>query len=169
MSDEYHDERAIARKYGIRELHYPEGEQVKALCQYLAGTIETGRSGPVPKTAVMVMLEYLQATINRQHITKGPMMSQDEYDLLQAPYYMAARIVAKVARDRREQAEQKGKLYQTTYLTLYQLAELLRSLADPGCYWLRLKTVPEGVRELMQVLWDFALAYPEQRKKGRAM
>lgn len=161
------DERVIARKYGLRELVYPDNDQLRNLSAYLASAIETGRSGPVPKMAVLVMLEFLQGTVNRQHITKGPHMAQDEYDALQAPYYLAARIVAKIARDKREQAEQKGRLYQTTYLTLHQLIELLRSLSDPGCYWLRLKQIPEGVSELMEVLWDFALAYPEQRRKGR--
>ena len=47
--------------------------------------------------------------------------------------------------------------------------ELLRSLLDPGCYWLRLKTIPDGVIEQMKILRSFAQQLPEQRRKGRAM
>jgi len=54
------DERAIARKYGLRELVYPDTEQVKALSHFLSEAVETGKCGPVPKTAVMVMLDFLQ-------------------------------------------------------------------------------------------------------------
>ena len=167
--DGMNDERAIARKYGIRELVYPEAEQVKTLVQYLTESLETGRSAPVPKMAVMVMLEFLQATVNRQHITKGPTMDQVEYDMIQAPYYLTTRLVSRVARAKKQEALEKGTLYETTYLTVGQLIELLRSIIDPGCYWLRLKEIPAGVKELMDVLRDVCLAYPEQRRKGRAI
>lgn len=162
------DERAIARKYGLRELLPPDSEQVKTLIAFLTQSIETGRCGPIPKTAVVMMLEFLQATINRQHITKGPRMAQEEFDVLQTPYYLAARVVSKIQRTRQEE-NAKGKLYQTTYVSLNQFIEVLRSLLDPGCYWLRLKTVPEGVREAMHALREFLVLYPEQRKKGRAV
>lgn len=163
------DERAIARKYGLRELVYPDSEQLKALSQFLSTAVETGKCGAVPKTAVMVMLEFLQGTLNRQHITKGPTMAQAEFDALQTPYYLAARVIGKLARERKDAAEKKGKLYQTTYVTMTQFIDVLRSLVDPGSYWLRMKTVPEGVREVMEVLWDFAMVFPEVRKKGRAL
>ena len=163
------DERSIARKYGVRELVYPDSEHTKLLCQFLSQAVETGRSGPVPKIAVVVMLEFLQGIVNRQHITKGPRMSEDEFDALQTPYYVATRVVTKLMREKRELAEKKGKIYQTTYLNIGQFIELLRSLLDPGCYWLRMKRIPEGVVEVMEALWDFAQVYPEQRKKGRAM
>jgi len=163
------DERAIARKYGLRELVYPDSEQVKALSHFLSVAVETGKCGPVPKTAVMVMLDFLQGTLNRQHITKGPAMSQDEFDALQTPYYLAARIIGKLAREKKEAAAKKGKLYQTTYITLNQFIDVLRSLVDPGSYWLRMKTVPEAMRDVMEVLWDFAVLYPDVRKKGRAL
>ncbi len=166
MSDEF-DERAIAKKYGLRELIYPDSEQVKTLIAFLNETIDTGRCGGIPKTATVVILEFLQATINRQHLTKGPRMSQEEFDTLQTPYYVAARIIARLQRARQEDV--KGKVYQTTYLSLTQFIELLRSLLDPGCYWLRLKTVPEGVSEAMEALRDFLAAYPDQRRKGRAV
>jgi hypothetical protein len=161
------DERAISKKYGLRELVYPDSEQVKTLIAFLDATIETGRCGPIPKTAAVVILEFLQATINRQHLTKGPRMSQEEFDALQTPYYVAARIIGKLQRARQEST--KGKIYQATYLSLTQFVELLRSLLDPGCYWLRLKTVPEGVAEAMQAMRDFLAAYPDQRRKGRAV
>lgn len=161
------DERAISRKYGLRELNYPDVEQIKAMSAFLDATIQTGRCGPTPKTAVVVLLEYLQATVNRQHITKGPRMSQEEFDAIQTPYYLAARIVAKIQRARQENA--KGKVYQATYVSLTQFIELLRSLLDPGCYWLRLGSVPEGVKESMQALREFLVFYPEQRRKGRAV
>ena len=103
------DERAVARKYGLRELVFPDSDQVRALCQYLTSTIESGRSGAVPKTAVIVMLEFLQGTLNRQYITKSPTMSKEDFDLLSAPYYLSARIISKIARDTREAAERKGK------------------------------------------------------------
>ena len=162
------DERSIAKKYGLRELMPPDGEQVKTLVAFLNQSIASGRCGPIPKTAVLMTLEFLQATINRQHITKGPRMSQEEFDVLQTPYYLAARVVSKIQRTRQEE-NAKGKLYQTTYVSLNQFIEILRSLLDPGCYWLRLKTVPEGVKEAMEALREFLVLYPEQRKKGRAL
>ena len=161
------DERTIAKKYGLRELNYPDSEQVKMLMAFLTKSIDTGKCGPVPKTAVVVMLEFLQATINRQHITKGPRMSQEEFDALQNPYYVAARVMSKIQRSHPEQ-ESKGRLYQNTYFSLNQFLELLRSLLDPGCYWLRLKSAPAGVIEAMTALREFLALYPEQRKKGRA-
>lgn len=162
------DERALAKKYGLRELNYPDSEQVKTLVAFLTNAIETGKCGPIPKTAVVVMLEYLQATVNRQHITKGPRMSHQEFDAIQTPYYIAARIISKIQRSHQDDAE-KGKLYQSTYLSLNQFIELLRNLLDPACYWLRLKSAPPGVLEAMAALRDFLTLYPEQRKKGRAM
>lgn len=160
------DERGVARKYGLRELVYPDSEQVKTLAHYLKTSLESGRCGPVPKTAAVVLLDYLQGTINRQHITKGPRMSPAEFDLLQTPYYLAARIVSKINRERQERIE-RGKLYQNTYASLNHFLDLLRSLIDPGCYWLRLKTLPEGIRESMEGLYEFLVAYPDQRRKGR--
>lgn len=161
------DERAIGKKYGLRELTYPDSEQVKSLNAFLTDAVENGRCGPVPKTAVMIVLDFLQATINRQHITKGPRMTQDEFDVIQAPYYMAARIVSKLQRSRQESA--KGKVYQSTYISINQFMEVLRSILDPGCYWMRMKTIPEGVREAMEALRDFLAVFAEQRRKERAL
>jgi hypothetical protein len=161
------DERAIGKKYGLRELTWPDSEQIKSLNAFLSDAVAHGRCGPVPKTAVMVVLDFLQATINRQHITKGPRMSQDEFDVLQAPYYMAARIVARLQRSRQEST--KGKVYQSTYISLNQFMEVLRSILDPGCYWMRMKTIPEGVREAMEALRDFLVAFADQRRKDRAV
>ena len=161
------DERAVARKYGLRELIYPDSEQIKTLNAFLTGDIDTGRCGPVPKTAAVVALDFLQGTINRQHLTKGPRMSQEEFDMLQTPYYVAARIVTKLARERQENV--KGKLYQTTYLSLNHFIEILRTMLDPGCYWMRMKDLPEGVRESMEALRDFLALYTEQKRKGRAV
>ena len=73
------DERAVARKYGVRELIFPDSDQIRALCQYLTATLGTGRSGGVPKTAVVVMLDFLQGTLNRQFITKSPTMSKEDF------------------------------------------------------------------------------------------
>lgn len=159
------DERAISKKYGLRELNYPDTNQNKALSVFLTNAIDTGRCGPLPKTAVVVLLDFLQATINRQHITKGPRMTQEEFDAIQAPYYLAARIVAKIQRSRQEAS--KGKVYQATYVSLTQFIELLRNLLDPGCYWIRIGSVPEGMRESMEALRDFLTFYPEQRRKSR--
>jgi len=160
------DERSIAKKYGLRELVYPDSEQIKTLVAFLTNAIDTGKCPPIPKTAVVVILEFLQATINRQHITKGPRMSHEEFDALQTPYYLAARVISKIQRAKHDDA--KGKLYQNTYLSLNHFIELLRNLLDPGCYWLRLKSAPEGVLEAMAGLREFLALYPEQRKKGRA-
>ena len=159
------DERAIGKKYGLRELVYPDSEQLKSLIAFLDDAIKQGKCGPLPKTGVMILLDFLQATLNRQHITKGPRMSQDEYDIIQTPYYLAARVITKIQRARQETT--KGKVYQATYVSLNQFIELLRSLLDPGCYWLRAK-VPDGVKEVMSALRDFLAFYPEQRRKGRA-
>lgn len=161
------DERAIAKRYGLRELVYPDSEQVKTLVAFLNESISSGRCSSVPKTATMIAVDFLQGTINRQHLTKGPRMTQEEFDALQTPYYTAARIIAKIQRARQENP--KGRIYQTTYLSLNQFIELLRSLLDPGCYWMRTKTLPEGVVEAMEALRDFLSAYPEQRRKGRAL
>ena len=162
-----HDERAIAKRYGLRELAYPDSEQVKTLNAFLSATLETRRCGAIPKTAAVVIHDFLQGTINRQHLTKGPRMPQEEFDTLQTPYYIAARVVAKIQRARQESA--KGKVYQATYLSLNQFIELLRNLLDPGCYWMRVGTVPDGILEVMEALRDFLLFYPEQRRKGRAL
>ncbi|HJQ39912.1 MAG TPA: hypothetical protein VKB93_22445 [Thermoanaerobaculia bacterium] len=162
------DERSIAKKYGLRELVYPDSEQIKTLVAFLTDSIDSGRCGPIPKTAVVVITEFLQATVNRQHITKGPRMSQAEFDALQTPYYVAARVISKIERTRQDE-KAKGKLYQNTYLSLNQFLELLRNLLDPGCYWLRLKSMPEGIIESMSALRQFLMLYPEQRKKGRAL
>ncbi len=161
------DERAIGKKYGLRELTYPDSEQIKSLNAFLTDAVQNGRCGPVPKTAVMIVLDFLQATINRQHITKGPRMSQDEFDVIQAPYYMAARIIAKLQRMRQESV--RGKVYQSTYISLNQFMEVLRSILDPGCYWMRMKTIPEGVREAMEALRDFLSAFADQRRRERAL
>jgi hypothetical protein len=163
------DERALARKYGLRELIFPDSDQVRALCQYLTVTIESGRSGPVPKTAVVVMLEFLQGTLNRQYITKSPAMTKEDFDLLSSPYYLAARIVSKIARDQRDAAAQKGKLYQTTFLTLTQLIDLLQNMVDPACQWIRARPIPPPVVEAMEVLCAFAQVFPDVRRRGRAV
>jgi len=159
------DERAIGKKYGLRELVYPDSEQMKSLSAFLADAIENGKCGPVPRTGVVMLMEFLQATINRQHITKGPRMSQEEFDVIQTPYYLAARVISQIQRARQEST--RGKVYQVTYVSLNQFMEVLRSLLDPGCYWLRAK-VPDGVRDVMGALRDFLALYPEQRRKGRA-
>ena len=161
------DERAIAKRYGLRELVYPGSDQVRTMIAFLDESIENGRCGVIPQSCTVMLLELLQATLNRQHLTKGPRMSQEEFDALQTPYYVAARIIARLQRARQENT--KGKVYQTTYLSLTQFIELLRSLLDPGCYWLRLKSLPEGVVEAMQAMRDFFAAYPDQRRKGRAV
>ena len=162
------DERAIARKYGLRELSPPDSEHVKALTAFLSEAIDSGRCGPIPKTAVVMTVEFFQATINRQHITKGPRMSQDEFDVLQTPYYLAARVVSKIQRAKYGD-NSKAQLYQNTYISLNQFIEVLRNLLDPSCFWLRTKTIPDGVKEAMEGLRTFLVLYPEQRKKGRAV
>lgn len=163
------EERVLARKYGLRELVFPESEQLKTLCRYLTTTVENGRSAAVPKTAVVVMLEFLQGTLNRQYITKSPSMPQEDFDLLSTPYYLSARIISKIARDKRDAAVEKGKLYQTTFLTLQQLIDLLHSILDPTCPWMRLKQIPQPVVETMEALCAYAQLYPEVWKRGRAL
>jgi hypothetical protein len=134
------DERAIGKKYGLRELTYPDSEHIKSLNAFLSDAVTNSRCGPVPKTAVM---------------------------MVQTPYYLAARIITKLQRARQEST--KGKIYQSTYISLNQFMEVLRSILDPGCYWMRMKTIPEGVLEAMEALRDFLAAYAEQRRKGRAL
>lgn len=159
------DERSVARKYGMRELVYPDSDQIRSLTTFLDKAIETGKCGAIPKLAAVVTLEFLQGTINRQHITKGPRMSQEEFDMLQTPYYLAARIITKLSRDRQDNV--RGRIYQTTYVSLNHFIELLRNLVDPGCYWLRVGSIPDGIREAMEALREFLGAYPEHRRKGR--
>ena len=163
------DERTVARKYGLRELVFPDREHLKALAEYLYQAIESHRSGPVPKTAVVILLDFLQGTMNRQHITKSPLMTPAEFDLLQTPYYLVTRILAKIGRETQDDAAARGAICQSAYASVNTFMELLRSLLDPGCYWLRLKTIPDGVVEQMVLLRAFAQALPEQRRKGRAL
>jgi len=162
------DERAIARKYGIRELVWPDVDQIKQLVRFLDGAVESGKCGAVPKTAIVVMLDFLQGTLNRQNITKGPRMTSEEFDTLEAPYYLAARIISKLDRDRHDKAA-KGTVYQTTSITLSKFIDVLRALRDPACQWVRFKAIPAEVLEIMAVLSEFAQVFPEQRRKGRAM
>jgi hypothetical protein len=160
------DERGIGKKYGIRALVYPDTDQVKTLSAFLAESDASGRCGPIPRTAVVVTLEFLQGTLVRQSITKSPRMSQQECELLQAPYYLAARIVARILRDRQESA--RGRLYASTAHSLHRFVQLLRDLLDPNCLWLRTKTIPEEVRESMYGLREFLLLYAEQRRREPA-
>lgn len=161
------DERSIGKKYGLRELVYPDSEHVKALTAFLNETVESGRCGVIPRTGVVMLLDFLQGTINRQHITKGPRMTQEEFDTLQAPYYLAARAISKIQRARQEST--KGRVYQATYVSLGQFIEVLRNLVDPGCPWTRARSIPDNVRDVMAALRDFLVLYPEQRRKGRAV
>jgi hypothetical protein len=163
------DERALARKYGLRELLFPDSEQLESLCRYLTTTVASGRGGPVPKTAAAAMLEFLQGTLNRQYITKSPTMSQEDFDLLSTPYYLSARIIGKISRETRDAGVEKGKLYQTTFLTIKQLIDLLTSMLDPACPWMGLAQIPQPVIEAMEALCAYAQLYPEVRKRGRAL
>lgn len=163
------DERAIARKYGLRELVWPDIEQLKALVRFLDGAIESAKCGLVPKTAVVVMIEFLQGTLNRQAITKAPNMAPSEFDTLEAPYYIAARIVSKLAREKHDEALAKGRTYQVTHVTLTRFLDVLRTLLDPSCPWVRFKAIPPDVLAVMVVLRSFIDVFPEQRRKGRAV
>jgi len=163
------DERALARKYGLRELVWPDVDQLKALARFLDDAISTAKCGPVPKTAVVVMIDFIQGTLNRQNITKAPHMAPEEFDALEAPYYLAARIISKMSRDKRDAALAKGRTYQVTQVTLYKFLDLLRNLLDPSCPWLRSKTIPNEALDVMEVLRAFIDVFPEQRRKGRAL
>jgi hypothetical protein len=167
--NEFPDERAIARKYGVRELVWPDVEQTKVLARFLRASIESGKCNTVPKTAVMVMLDFLQGTLNRQNITKAPHMTPSEFDLLTAPYYIATRIITKLARDKQDEAVAKGRVYQTTHITLNRFVNTLREIVDPLTVRVRARAIPDEMREVMEVLLSFAEVFPEQRRKGRAM
>lgn len=168
-TEEFPDERAIARKYGVRELVWPDVEQIKTLIRFLGVAIDSGKCGAVPKTAVMVMLDFLQGTLNRQNITKAPHMTPGEFDALTAPYYIATRIVTKLARDRQDEAVAKGRIYQTTNVTLNRFIQTLRDLVDPLTMRARARAIPDDMREVMEILLSFAEVFPEQRRKGRAL
>lgn len=169
MITESLDERGIARKYGLRELVWPDVDQLKALAHFLDGAIATSKCGAVPKTAVVVMTEFVQGTLNRQNLTKTPHMTPDEFDTLEAPYYIAARIVSKLSRERQGEAAARGRTYQVTHVTLFKFLDLLRALIDPSTPWTRAKKIPQEIVEAMEVLRDFIDVFPEQRRKGRAM
>ena len=169
MITESLDERSIARKYGLRELVWPDVNQLKALSCFLDDAIQTGKCGALPKTAVVMMTDFVQGTLNRQNLTKTPHMTPVEFDTLEAPYYIAARIVSKLARERRDDATARGRTYQVTHVTLFKFLDLLRALLDPSTPWLRVKTIPPEIIEIMEVLRDFVAVFPEQRRKGRAM
>lgn len=156
------DERSVARKFGIRELVWPDNDQIRTLLSFFDDAIANARCGAVPKLAVMVLHDYLQGTITRQHITKGPRMSQQEFDVLQAPYYLAARIVTKIQRE--QQTSVKDRVYQDTWVSLARFIETLRNILDPGCHWLR-RSVPEAELAVMTALRSFLVSYPEQRRR----
>jgi hypothetical protein len=160
-------ERALARKFGIRELVYPDTEQTRVLERYLDQAIASRRSGAVPKTAVVILAEFFQAALNRQFLTKSPSMPMAEYEVLQAPYHLAASIVTQVFYERRELAKARGTIYQTTQLRLHDFIELLRGILDPGCTWTRLGTIPGPILEQMEMLRDFVARYPEARRRER--
>lgn len=159
------NETAIARKYGVRELSYPNATHIEELMSFIGESMANNRCASVPREALEAMLEFVQGTVNRQNITKGPRMAQEEFDTLQAPYYMAARIVSKIAREKRELARDRSKLYETTYVTLNQFIDVLRALLDPNCYF-RSSRLPESVREVLEVLRDFVQAYGQSRARG---
>ena len=168
-TDEFPDERAIARKYGVRELVWPDVEQIKVLIRFLRSAIDSGKCAAVPKTAVMVMLDFLQGTLNRQNITKAPHMTPGEFDALTAPYYIATRIVTKIAREKQDEALAKGHIYQATNVTLNRFINTLRDIIDPLTMRARTKAIPDDMREVMEILLSFAEVFPEQRRKGRAL
>jgi hypothetical protein len=157
------DESAIAVRYGVRPLVYPDVGQIKTLTSFLAASFESGQCAVVPKSDVEAALDFIQAIINRQHITKGPRMPAEDYDLLQRPYSIAARIVSRMQREKRESS--KGHLYQTTHLSLTNFADVLRNLLDPACAWTGAGTIPTPVRLMMSGLRDFLIEYPEQSRK----
>jgi hypothetical protein len=160
-------ERALAKKFGIRELVYPDTEQTRVLQRYLDQSIEARHSGPVPKTAVLILAEFFQAVLNRQFLTKAPSMPMEEYEALQAPYHLAAGIVTQVLYERRELAKTRGRIYQTTQLRLHDFIDLLRGILDPACSWIRLGTIPDNIVEQMEMLRDFVARYPEARRRER--
>jgi hypothetical protein len=157
------DERSIATRYGVRPLVYPDVEQLRTITAFLSESFESGRCGAIPDGAVLATLEFVQAILNRQHITKGPRMPAADYDLLQRPYSVATRIISRMQRERRESA--KGHLYQTTHLSLTNFLDVLRSLLDPACSWADAGTIPTPVRLMMSALRDFLIEYPDQQRK----
>ena len=72
-------------------------------------------------------------------------MTQEEFDFLQTPYYLAARIITKLVREKKLVAEKEGRVYHTTYNALGQFIELLRSRAvQPAFLWGGLRYLSAG-------------------------
>jgi hypothetical protein len=92
-------------------------------------------------------------------------MAPEEYDLLQKPYAIAARIVSRIQRERQEAAP--GRVYEATWISLHRFIELLRSLVDPSCVWVRARAVPPDVLETMAGLRTFLALYADYRRKAR--
>lgn len=159
------DERSVAHKYGIKELSYPAPEQLAALAQFVDESLLAGRCATVPEPALIALREFLDATLERQHITKGPRMPQADFDLLQAPYYLVVRVASRVARQQ-STARQRASLYQNTQLTINRLLETLRDLADPHCPWPRSRRLPDEQRPELMLLRAFATEFPRRRKTG---
>lgn len=158
------DEHAIALKYGVRPLHYPDVEHVKTLTAFLRDSFQSGRCAAVPDASVTAGLEFIQGIVTRQHITKGPRITPAEFDVLQRPYNVASRIISRMQRERRESA--RGQIYQTTYLSLTAFVDLLQSLLDPKPSWIQNGAIPAPARVMMSALHDFLIEYPEQRRKS---
>ena len=158
-------ERALARKYGLRELVWPEAEDARTLTRYLADVVATKHSGAVPKTTVVTMLDFLQGVLNRQYLTKSPRMPFDEYEALQQPYHVASQIITRILHEKRELRASRNILYQTTQLRLADFIELLRSVLDPGCSWMIRGTISDAILEQFAALHEFVERYPEARRK----
>jgi len=157
------DERVIAMRYGVQPLLYPDVAQIKALTSFLAESYESGRCAALPRASVLVGRDFVQSIMNRQYITKGPRMPAADYDALQRPYSIAARIVSRMQRERREGA--RAHLYQNTHLSLTNFIDVLTSLLDANCPWVHAGTIPTPVRLMMSGLRDFLIEYPDQSRK----
>jgi len=153
------DERSIARRYGLRELLYPDRGAIESVQRFLVEMVSTQTANNLPKIHLTILRRFFQGAMARQNISKMPNMQLEEYLLIQAPYSICSRIFGRILQHK------KGTFYQATYHSVEKCDEFLSYLLDPDCVWIR-KNLPEEMIARAIVLHEFLERYPEAKKRA---
>jgi hypothetical protein len=153
------DERSIARRYGFRELIYPDRAAIESVQRFLLEIVSTRTANNPPKIHLTILRRFFQGAMERQNISKMPNMQLEEYLLIQAPYGICARVFGRILERR------KGSFYQAAYHSVDKCVEFLSYLLDPDCVWIR-KNLPEEMVARAIVLKEFLERYPEAKQRS---
>jgi len=153
------DERTVARKYGMRELIYPDRAAIESVQRLLLEMVSEGTANNIPKIHLTLLRRFFQGSVARQNISKMPNMKLEEFLLLQAPYGICSRIFGRILEHR------KGSFYQVAYHSVEKCIEFLSYLLDPDCVWIR-KKLPDEMIARAIVLREFLDLYPEARQRS---